>query len=76
MKVVTVTFKISEETLLKAFKSAGDEFNLYLKEDLDMNKLVEEFSDDVCNFIVNQLQEFVEEGINQDCYLDHFNEED
>jgi hypothetical protein len=76
MKVVTVTFKISEETLLEAFKNAGDEFNLYLKEDLDMNKLVEEFSDDVCNFIVNQLQEFVEEGINQDCYLDHFNEED
>jgi hypothetical protein len=76
MQVVTVTFKISEETLLEAFKNAGDEFNLYLKEDLDMNKLVEEFSDDVCNFIVNQLQEFVEEGINQDCYLDHFNEED
>ena len=75
MKTVTVTFNIDKETLLKTFKSVGKDFDLKLKKDLNFDELVKEFGEDVSNYIEGQLEEFIEEGLNQDCYLDFFDED-
>ena len=75
MKTITVTFNIDKETLLKTFKSVGKDFDLKLKKDLNFDELVKEFGEDVSNYIEGQLEEFIEEGLNQDCYLDFFDED-
>ena len=60
MKTVKVSFEISEERLLECLKIAGDHSGL-------------EFSEDVANYIDQDLAGFIEEGLNQDLYQDHFN---
>ncbi len=74
MKTITVTFQISEEFVLNALRSAGRDFNLELKQDLNIEDFVQEFSSDVNSFMQNQLEEFLEDGLNQDLYLDCFEE--
>ena len=73
MKTIKVSFEISEERLLECLKLAGDHSGLELSEDLDLDKLGLEFSEDVANYIDQDLAGFIEEGLNQDLYQDHFN---
>ena len=76
MKTFKVTIEISEERLLACLKLAGNDLGLELIEDLDMDKLRLEFSEDLDNHIDQDLPNFIEEGLNQDLYQDFFNWKD
>jgi uncharacterized tellurite resistance protein B-like protein len=76
MKTITITFQISEETLLDALKEAGSSFNLTLKEDFDLDEFGKELNSDISNYFDFELAKFLEEGVNQDLYLDYFEDED
>ena len=73
MKTFKVVIEISEERLLTCLKLAGDDLGLELSEDLDLDKLELEFSEDVANYIDQDLAGFIEEGMNNDLYQDYFN---
>jgi len=76
MKTFKVVIEISEERLLACLKLAGEDLGLELSEDLDMDKLKLEFSEDLENHIDQDLPNFIEEGLNQDLYQDYFNWKD
>ena len=76
MKTFKVVIEISEERLLACLKLAGNDLGLELSEDLDMDKLKLEFSEDLENHIDQDLANFIEEGLNQDLYQDYFNWKD
>jgi len=76
MKTFKVVIEISEERLLACLKLAGNDLGLELSEDLDMDKLKLEFSEDLENHIDQDLLNFIEEGLNQDLYQDYFNWKD
>jgi len=73
---INVTFEISSEVLLNALKEAGSRFNLKLKQDISKEGLEKELSEDISNFIGNQLQELLVEGIYSDFYLECFEKGD
>ncbi len=75
-KTITVTFTFNQDDLLDQLKEAGSMYNLELKQDLDIESFTKEFSEDLNNFIEGQLEDFFENGIDQDCYLDCFEERD
>ena len=76
MKTFKVSIEISEERLLACLKLAGNDLGLELSEDLDLDKLKSEFSEDLANHIDQDLPNFIEEGLNQDLYQDYFNWKD
>ena len=76
MKTIKVSFEISEERFLECLNLAGEDLGLELSEDLNMDKLVMEFNEDVANYIVQDLTGFLAEGLNSDLYQDHFNWKD
>ena len=76
MKIIKITFEMSEQRLLECLKIAGTGFGLTLKKDIDISLLGEAVSNDVENVIANDLMNFFIEGINNDLYLEFFNEED
>ena len=76
MKTITVTFTVSQDDLLHHLKEAGSMYGLKLKQDLDIDSFTQEFSEDLSTFIGCQLEDFFENGIDQDCYLDYFEEEE
>ncbi len=78
MEKIKVSFEISVDGLKAALQDAGESCGLVLK-DLgiaDLVSLEKELNSDIDNYITHQLVEFLEEGINQDCYLDFFEEDD
>ena len=76
MKTITVTFEISEERLLECLRVAGSTFNLTMKQDIDIDLLEEMVSEDIANFTIQDLSNFLEEGMNNDMYLEFFEETD
>ena len=76
MKTIKVSFEISEERFLECLNLAGEDLGLELSTDLDMDKLVMEFNEDVAGYIVQDLTGFFGEGLNQDLYQDYFNWKD
>ena len=76
MKTIKVSFEISEERFLECLSLAGEDLGLELSTDLDMDKLVMEFNEDVAGYIVQDLTGFFGEGLNQDLYQDYFNWKD
>ena len=73
MKTIKVSFEVSEERLLACLALAGKGMGLQLSEDLDKEQLALEFSEDVANYIDQDLADFIEEGMNNELYLDYFN---
>ena len=73
MKTIKVSFEVSEERLLACLALAGKSMGLQLSEDLDKEQLELEFSEDVANYIDQDLADFIEEGMNNELYLDYFN---
>ena len=73
MKTIKVSFEVSEERLLACLALAGKGMGLQLSEDLDKEQLELEFSEDVANYIDQDLADFIEEGMNNELYLDYFN---
>jgi hypothetical protein len=59
MKTMKVSFEISEERFLECLDLAGEDLGLELSEDLNMDKLVMEFNEDVANYIVQDLTGFL-----------------
>jgi hypothetical protein len=73
MKTINVSFEVSEERLLACLALAGKHSGLELSEDLDLDQLALELSEDVANYIGQDLAGFIEEGLNNDLYQDCFN---
>ena len=73
MKTIKVSFEVSEERLLACLALAGKSMGLQLSEDLDKEQLELEFSEDVANYIDQDLADFIEEGMVNELYLDYFN---
>lgn len=76
MKTITVTFTVNQEDLLEALQGVADQMDLKLVDNIDFDSLSLEFSQDVENFIKEDLSQFIEDGWNNDLYSDYFEEGD
>ena len=76
MKTITVSFQVSVEDLLEAFEGIAEQMDLKVADNIDLDKLSLEFSEDVENFINGDLTQFIEDGWNNDVYQDYFEESD
>ena len=76
MKTITVTFTVSQEDLLEALQGVAEQMDLKLVDNIDFDSLSLEFSQDVENFIKEDLSQFIEDGWNNDLYSDYFEESD
>ena len=74
-KTITVTLTFNQDDLLDQLKEAGSMFDLELKQDLDTESFVKEFKEDLTTFINCQLEDFFENGLNNDLYQDYFDED-
>ena len=75
-KTITVTLTFNQDDLLDQLREAGSMFDLKLKQDLDTESFVKEFKEDLTNFVECQLEDFFENGLNQDLYQDFFDEDE
>ena len=71
MKTITVSFQVSEEQLLKAFKKVAKRNKLKVSKDLDLDKLGPEFTQDIQEYILVDLPQFLEDGFYNDLYQDY-----
>jgi len=76
MKTITVTFTVSQEDLLEALQGVAEQMDLKLVDNIDFDSLSLEFSQDVENYIKEDLSQFIEDGWNNDLYSDYFEEND
>ena len=76
MKTITVTFTVSQDDFLEALQGVAEQMNLKVVDNVDFEALSLEFSEDVENFIKEDLTQFIEDGWNNDLYQDCFEESD
>jgi hypothetical protein len=72
MRTITVSFQVSEEQFLTALEKVAKDNKLKVKKDLDLNKIGPEFAQDVQEYIMVDLPQFLEEGYYNDVYQDCF----
>ncbi|HMS90842.1 MAG TPA: hypothetical protein PKC87_01350 [Candidatus Absconditabacterales bacterium] len=78
MKKIKITFELEVDALKAALTDVGNNMGYTLRElqNEDLLKLETELNSDIENHFVHNLVEFLEEGLEQDCYIEFFEDED